>query len=90
MTTAAAPSRKTSTGNSRRGAPATVEVSVDQLSELVGALTAFRNGDFAVRLGRRDGLLGDVVDRFNELADQQERRTRELVRSVTLSAAKAA
>ena len=44
------------------------------------ALTAFRNGDFAVRLGRRDGLLGDVVDRFNELADQQERRTRELVR----------
>ncbi|HMC67532.1 MAG TPA: ATP-binding protein, partial [Mycobacteriales bacterium] len=47
---------------------------------LAAALTAFRNGDFAVRLGRRDGLLGDVVDRFNELADQQERRTRELVR----------
>src|SRR5205823_1436298 len=27
-----------------------------------------------------EGLLGDVVDRFNEVADLQERRTRELVR----------
>ena len=57
-----------------------VEVPAEHLAELAAALTAFRNGDFAVRLGRRDGLLGDVVDRFNELADQQERRTRELVR----------
>src|SRR5437763_4007973 len=57
-----------------------VDVPSEHLAELAAALTAFRNGDFAVRLGRRDGLLGDVVDRFNELADQQERRTRELVR----------
>ncbi|MGZ4589208.1 MAG: HAMP domain-containing protein, partial [Actinomycetes bacterium] len=57
-----------------------VEVPADHLVELSNALTAFRNGDFTVRLGRRDGLLGDVVDRFNEVADQQERRTRELVR----------
>jgi HAMP domain-containing protein/signal transduction histidine kinase/ActR/RegA family two-component response regulator len=57
-----------------------VEVPADHLAELAAALTAFRNGDFTVRLGRRDGLLGDVVDRFNEVADLQERRTRELVR----------
>jgi len=58
----------------------TEDVRVDHLNELSSALTAFRNGDFSVRLGRRDGLLGDVVDRFNEIAEMQERRTRELVR----------
>src|SRR5213593_3018680 len=72
-TTAGSRTRKTT-------ARTVVEVPADHLSELAAALAAFRNGDFAVRLGRRDGLLGDVVDRFNELADQQERRTRELVR----------
>src|SRR5438309_5728645 len=76
MTTAATRPKKTA-ASARQ---ATVEVPAEQLAELSAALTAFRNGDFAVRLGRRDGLLGDVVDRFNEVADQQERRTRELVR----------
>jgi signal transduction histidine kinase/CheY-like chemotaxis protein/HAMP domain-containing protein len=61
-------------------APAVQEVRVDHLNEISSALTAFRNGDFSVRLGRRDGLLGDVVDRINEIADMQERRTRELIR----------
>src|SRR4051812_3431823 len=75
MTTAATRPKKTASARS-----AVVEVPAEHLAELAAALTAFRNGDFAVRLGRRDGLLGDVVDRFNELADQQERRTRELVR----------
>src|SRR5881296_1402948 len=73
----------TTTAGSRTRKPTArtvVEVPADHLAELATALAAFRNGDFAVRLGRRDGLLGDVVDRFNELADQQERRTRELVR----------
>ena len=72
-TTAASRTRRT---NSRT----VVEVPADHLAELATALAAFRNGDFTVRLGRRDGLLGDVVDRFNEVADLQERRTRELVR----------
>src|SRR6059058_3247913 len=72
-TTAASRTRKPS-------ARAAVEVPADHLAELAAALTAFRNGDFTVRLGRRDGLLGDVVDRFNEVADLQERRTRELIR----------
>src|SRR5437764_13560475 len=76
MTTAAARPKKTAAA----ARSAVVEVPAEHLAELATALTAFRNGDFAVRLGRRDGLLGDVVDRFNELADQQERRTRELVR----------
>src|SRR5881397_3401439 len=76
MTTAATRPRK----NAAASCSAVVEVPAEHLAELAAALTAFRNGDFAVRLGRRDGLLGDVVDRFNELADQQERRTRELVR----------
>src|SRR3954464_3943441 len=72
-TTAGSRTRKTT-------ARTVVEVPADHLSELAAALAAFRNGDFTVRLGRRDGLLGDVVDRFNEVADLQERRTRELVR----------
>ena len=72
-TTAASRTRKTT-------ARTVLEVPADHLAELAAALTAFRNGDFTVRLGRRDGLLGDVVDRFNEVADLQERRTRELVR----------
>src|SRR5947209_3183257 len=76
MTTAATRPKKTAAS----ARSAVVEVPAEHLAELATALTAFRNGDFAVRLGRRDGLLGDVVDRFNELADQQERRTRELVR----------
>ncbi|MDQ1666331.1 MAG: hypothetical protein QOH75_2362, partial [Actinomycetota bacterium] len=73
----------TATRSKRPAAPSgdtLVEVPAEHLTELSTALTSFRNGDFTVRLGRRDGLLGDVVDRFNELADLQERRTRELVR----------
>jgi len=76
MTEAPARTRRASNGTGKQE----VAVSAAHLSELAGALQAFRNGDFSVRLSRRDGLLGDVVDRFNEVADLQERRTRELVR----------
>src|SRR3954466_5179452 len=65
---------------SRASAGTTATSSKDQLAEVLAALTSFRNGDFTVRLGRQDGLLGEVADRFNEVADLQERRTRELVR----------
>src|SRR3954466_8396889 len=65
---------------SRASAGTTATSSKDPLAEVLDALTSFRNGDFTVRLGRRDGLLGEVADRFNEVADLQERRTRELVR----------
>ena len=72
----------TTTARAKKPAPprGVQEIPVAHLNELSSALTAFRNGDFSVRLGRRDGALGDVVDRFNEVADMQERRTRELVR----------
>src|SRR3712207_4027071 len=50
------------------------------LEELLGALTALRDGDFSVRLGRRDGVVGQLVERINEVAALQERRNRELVR----------
>src|SRR3954462_13507779 len=51
--------------------PAVQEVRVEHLNELSLALTAFPNGDFGVGLGRRDGVLADGVDRFNEVADMQ-------------------
>ncbi|HEY0700922.1 MAG TPA: HAMP domain-containing protein, partial [Micromonospora sp.] len=50
------------------------------LGELLTALTAVRQGDFRVRLPRRIGLAGQVVDGFNDLVKLQERRNRELLR----------
>ncbi|HEY2763903.1 MAG TPA: HAMP domain-containing protein, partial [Pseudonocardiaceae bacterium] len=37
-------------------------------------------GHFGVRLARRSGLAGEVVDRFNEVVSLQERRNRDLLR----------
>src|SRR4051812_38425249 len=72
IVTTAAPRSKRSTSRSANGSTnAVVEVPAEHLAEVSAALAAFRNGDFTVRLGRRDGLLGDVVDRFNEVADLQ-------------------
>src|SRR6266545_2462965 len=50
------------------------------LAELAEALLRVRQGDFKVRLPRRTGLAGEVVDRFNDVAELQERRNRELRR----------
>src|SRR3982750_1645034 len=50
------------------------------LAELAEALRRVRQGDFKVRLSRRTGLAGEVVDGFNEVAELQERRNRELLR----------
>ncbi|MGE5765156.1 MAG: HAMP domain-containing protein [Mycobacterium leprae] len=47
---------------------------------LLAGLTAMRDGDFSVRLPVGDGLVGQVADRFNEVATLHNRRTRELVR----------
>src|SRR5690348_5669268 len=62
------------------GAERTVTIAERDLADLASALTAFRNGDFHVRLGRREGLIGEVAERFDDVAELQERRTRELVR----------
>jgi HAMP domain-containing protein len=50
------------------------------LEELVAATTAVRKGQFDVRLARRGGLAGQVVDGFNAVVELQERRNRDLLR----------
>ncbi len=50
------------------------------LVELADALRRVRNGNFKVRLPRRTGLAGEVVDGFNEVVELQQRRNRELLR----------
>src|SRR2546421_4176881 len=50
------------------------------LAELAEALRRVRRGDFKVRLSRRTGIAGEVVDGFNDVIELQERRNRELLR----------
>src|SRR5918999_4624642 len=50
------------------------------LGELSEALRRVRRGELDVRLARRGGLAGEVVDQFNELVALQERRNRDLLR----------
>jgi len=50
------------------------------LSELADAMAQARRGRFDIRLSRRSGLHGEVVDQFNELISLQERRNRDLLR----------
>jgi HAMP domain-containing protein/signal transduction histidine kinase/CheY-like chemotaxis protein len=52
----------------------------DLLGELVAAMAQVRRGSLDVRLARRSGLAGQVVDGFNALVDLQERRNRDLLR----------
>src|SRR5687768_370069 len=52
----------------------------DLLRELVAAMASVRQGSFDVRLARRDGLAGQVVDGFNALVDLQDSRNRDLLR----------
>ena len=50
------------------------------LEELVAAMAGVRQGLVDVRLPRRGGLAGQVVDGFNALVELQERRNREMLR----------
>ncbi|WP_433212833.1 HAMP domain-containing protein [Dactylosporangium sp. CS-047395] len=50
------------------------------LEELSGALDRLLSGDLKIRLTRRDGLPGEVVERFNRLAEMKQHHTRELLR----------
>jgi HAMP domain-containing protein/signal transduction histidine kinase/ActR/RegA family two-component response regulator len=50
------------------------------LTELSAALDRIAAGDFKIRLGRRDGLPGEVADRFNRVVDLHQRSTRDLLR----------
>ncbi|MGH4019601.1 MAG: HAMP domain-containing protein, partial [Pseudonocardiaceae bacterium] len=56
------------------------DASTTLLTELAEALVQVKSGDFRVRLPRRSGLPGEVVDRFNEVVGLQERRNRDLLR----------
>src|SRR5687768_7467869 len=50
------------------------------LAELVDALDRIAAGELKVRLARRAGVAGEVVDRFNRVVEMQQRATRELLR----------
>ncbi len=51
------------------------------IADLLKALDSLCAGDFSARLEPREGQLGQVMERFNDLAVLNERRTRELVRA---------
>jgi hypothetical protein len=56
-----------------------------ELSELLGALQAVRDGDFSVRLpGDWTGLEGKIADTFNEIVASNERMAAELERVGTV------
>ncbi|HWJ45580.1 MAG TPA: HAMP domain-containing protein, partial [Gaiellaceae bacterium] len=72
---------------SRRRAPGrapangTVEVSKQDLQELLDALRSARDGEVDVRLpAQKSGVMGDVARAFNQLAARRERLTDELGR----------
>src|SRR5919202_5860152 len=50
------------------------------LAELVAGMDRIASGNLKVRLNRRTGLAGEVVDRFNRVVEMQQRSTRELLR----------
>ena len=66
-------------GVQRREASAGLEG--DQLVELLAALTAVRDGDFAARLSvRRGGTMAEIATVFNQMAEQNAAWSRELAR----------
>ncbi|HVF19537.1 MAG TPA: HAMP domain-containing protein [Mycobacteriales bacterium] len=70
-----------SRARAKRGAAAAAVKPEDaDLVQLLEALTSLRDGDFAIRLPRSDGLVGQLADRVNEVAALNERRMRDLVR----------
>src|SRR3954469_24232480 len=65
----------------RNGGSADEALDPRALHALVEALDAARRGDFSVRLNkRRKGVMGDVAASYNDLVEQNQRMSRELVR----------
>jgi HAMP domain-containing protein/CheY-like chemotaxis protein/GAF domain-containing protein len=60
----------------------TVEVKKTDLEALLGALRAASNGDFELRLptARKEGVVGELAQAYNVLADKRQALTTELVR----------
>ncbi|MGH3930071.1 MAG: HAMP domain-containing protein, partial [Pseudonocardiaceae bacterium] len=76
----AAPRTGPRAGEPRSGERDALDATTAVLTELADALAQVRMGHFGVRLPRRSGLVGEVVDRFNEVVALQERRNRDLMR----------
>src|SRR3954468_3188632 len=64
----------------RRNGAAPVSAEAELLAEIATALREVRRGSFTVRLPRRDGVAGQVVEEFNAVVALQERRNRDLLR----------
>jgi len=78
---AAAPDTRTRKRRSARPTDnGTVEISTQDLQELVSALRHARDGDADVRLSQKSGAMGDVARAFNQLADRRAALTTELKR----------
>jgi HAMP domain-containing protein/signal transduction histidine kinase/DNA-binding response OmpR family regulator len=76
-----AASRAPATNGRSRANGETVELSKQQLQELVDALRAARDGETGVRLAvPKSGVMGDVARAFNGLAEKREGLTNELNR----------
>jgi len=76
-------SRRTTRAASANGARADAGAGSEeaQLQELLRALKAAYAGDFSVRLkAGQGGLIGDVADAFNKLADRREAMVNEVTR----------
>src|SRR3954452_18185376 len=65
---------------SRAPANGTVEISKQDLQELLDALRSARDGEVGVRLPDKSGVMGDVAKAFNGLAARREGLTVELGR----------
>ena len=79
----AAPESKTRRRRAASRAPAngTVEISKQDLQELLDALRSARDGEMGVRLpAQKSGVMGDVAKAFNSLAERREGLTAELGR----------
>ncbi|WP_025273307.1 HAMP domain-containing protein [Haloglycomyces albus] len=50
----------------------------DVLESLAGALAQMEKGDFSIRLPRREGAEGEVIDRFNAVIEQVDRQKRDI------------
>ena len=72
---------RASAGTGRTRSNGTVEVSKQELQELLEALRSARDGEVGVRLpAQKSGLMGDVARAYNQLTDRREGLMNELYR----------
>jgi len=75
------PSEGRTPAHGENGANGDLDVTRAELEELLAALAAARDGDFAIRLPARGAGLGaDLRRAFNEVADRREAVAKEIAR----------